>query len=336
MKRSMGLFLVIVSLVALSLGFSGTALAGTATYSQVVDNATSGHFKASSNWGVSSYSSQKYGTDYRFATPKAVSDAAAFDLGIPATANYDLYARWPSNPGYNSSVPVGIKTTSGMKWVRVDETKNGGKWVYLGTFRLAAGDSYDVLFSRWTSTPGYVVADAVKVVSSSSSVGSFTGQDVLAKARTWLGVPYVWGGASRSGVDCSGLTMEVYAAFGISLPHLAAGQYNYGTAVSSPGPGDLVFGDFNGNGTIGHVGIATGDGRMINAPYPGTVVRYDPIYPQYTVGYKRLVPSGASANTKYNRALTRRTTLRNPPKGYHLPVDDDEVSRNQLRMKSGS
>lgn len=115
-----------------------------------------------------------------------------------------------------------------------------------------------------------------------------SGSAVVAEAKTWLGVPYVYGGASRSGVDCSGLTQQVYAAFGVSLPHNAAAQFGHGTPVSSPGPGDLVFGDFTGGG-IGHVGIATGGGQMINAPYPGTTVRYDPIVPQYTVGYKSVL-----------------------------------------------
>jgi cell wall-associated NlpC family hydrolase len=111
---------------------------------------------------------------------------------------------------------------------------------------------------------------------------------VVAEAQTWLGVPYVYGGASRYGVDCSGLTQAVFANLGVSLPHSAAMQYGYGVPVASPGPGDLVFMDFTGAG-IGHVGITAGDGTMINAPYPGTVVRYDPIIPDYVVGYKSVL-----------------------------------------------
>ncbi|MCL6439213.1 MAG: C40 family peptidase, partial [Rubrobacteraceae bacterium] len=82
---------------------------------------------------------------------------------------------------------------------------------------------------------------------------------------------------------------EVYAHFGIYLPHSAAAQYSYGTAVSSPSPGDLVFMNFDGGSSITHVGIVVGGGQMIDAPYPGTVVRYDPIYPQYTIGYRHLI-----------------------------------------------
>jgi len=101
-------------------------------------------------------------------------------------------------------------------------------------------------------------------------------------ARRYLGVPYVWGGASPSGFDCSGLTMYVYAQLGISLPHSAAMQYDYGTKVdrSALQPGDLVF--FGSSpATIHHVGIYVGGGMMIDAPYTGADVRYDPLCSDY-------------------------------------------------------
>lgn len=115
-----------------------------------------------------------------------------------------------------------------------------------------------------------------------------SGDAVVAEAQTWLGVPYVYGGSSRYGVDCSGLTQAVFGEFGVSLPHSAASQFGYGVSVAAPAAGDLVFSDFTGGG-VGHVGIATGDGSMINAPYPGTTVRYDPISPANVVGYKSVL-----------------------------------------------
>lgn len=133
-------------------------------YSQVVDNTTSGRFYASSAWKSSSYSSQRYGKNYRYTSPKAVNDTARYKLKIPSTGDYEVYAWWPAVPGYNSSAPIGVSTASGLTWVRVDQTRNGGKWVSLGTFRMAEGDSYKVRFSRWTGAKGYVIADAVKVV----------------------------------------------------------------------------------------------------------------------------------------------------------------------------
>ena len=89
-------------------------------------------------------------------------------------------------------------------------------------------------------------------------------------ALRYLGVPYVWGGASPSGFDCSGLVMYVYAQLGISLPHYTVAQWNATDPISSPEPGDLVF--FNG---LGHVGIYIGGGRFVNAPHTGSVVRID-------------------------------------------------------------
>ncbi len=133
-----------------------------------------------------------------------------------------------------------------------------------------------------------VVAVSMFFVQPARSQSLASGDAVVADAQTWIGVPYVYGGASRYGVDCSGLTMAVFAELGVSLPHSAATQYGYGTPVASPGPGDLVFSDYTGGG-IGHVGIATGDGSMIDAPYPGTTVRYDPISPANVVGYKSVL-----------------------------------------------
>ncbi len=93
---------------------------------------------------------------------------------------------------------------------------------------------------------------------------------VVGIAMQYLGTPYVWGGASPGGFDCSGFVMFVYAQVGVSLPHHAADQYNYGVPVSRDQlePGDLVF--FDG---LGHVGIYIGGGEFVHAPHTGTVVQ---------------------------------------------------------------
>jgi cell wall-associated NlpC family hydrolase len=112
---------------------------------------------------------------------------------------------------------------------------------------------------------------------------------VVGIAMQYLGVPYVWGGASPSGFDCSGFSMYVYAAMGVSLPHHAASQYNMGTPVSKDQlqAGDLVF--FNG---LGHMGIYIGGGQFIHAPHSGDVVKIsslsDSWYAATWVGARRI------------------------------------------------
>lgn len=139
------------------------------TWSQTVDNTTSGRFRASSNWGTSTYSSQRYGADYRFANPAAMSDAAYYKFNIPSNGNYEIYMWYPANSGYNSATPVVVwqanSTWTGTVTVTksVNQQTNGGKWVSLGTFPLLAGDQEVLAVSRWTSSAGYVIADAFKI-----------------------------------------------------------------------------------------------------------------------------------------------------------------------------
>lgn len=138
------------------------ALAG-GSYSTIVDNATSGRFTASGNWGTSTWSSQKHGADYRYADPVLASDAAWFKVNVPSAGSYMVDAWYPANAGYNNATPYVIAAASGNQTVIVNQQANGGQWRNLGTFSLAAGDYNVVGVSRWTSGTGYVIADAVRV-----------------------------------------------------------------------------------------------------------------------------------------------------------------------------
>ena len=115
-------------------------------------------------------------------------------------------------------------------------------------------------------------------------------QRAVALARKQLGVPYVWGGASPNGFDCSGLVSWVYGRLHVSLPHNAAAMYSIGRPVGGRAlrPGDLVF--FHG---LGHVGLYIGRGRMIHAPQSGRSVEIQPLAVRggSLVGARRVAPA---------------------------------------------
>jgi peptidoglycan DL-endopeptidase CwlO len=123
-------------------------------------------------------------------------------------------------------------------------------------------------------------AQATAVVTDTStgtapSGGSSGGnQAVVAAAVAELGVPYVWGGESPSGFDCSGLAQWCYAHAGIGIPRTATAQQQASqyVPIGEAQPGDLVF--FGGPGYSYHVGIYVGGGSMIAAPHTGAVVSY--------------------------------------------------------------
>ena len=123
-----------------------------------------------------------------------------------------------------------------------------------------------------------------------SAPPSANGSAVVAIAMRYLGISYVWGGASPSeGFDCSGLIVYVFAQVGVSLPHHAATMYSYGSPVSPDQlqPGDLVY--FDG---LGHMGMYVGGGNFIHAPHTGDVVKIssmsDSWYASTYVGARRI------------------------------------------------
>ena len=124
------------------------------------------------------------------------------------------------------------------------------------------------------STTATSTSSGQAVVAPSSGNGS----GVVSYASQFQGVPYVYGGTSPSGFDCSGFVQFVYAQFGLGLPRVDADQrvwaQSNGTQVSNPEPGDFMW-------RPGHVGIYVGNGLMIHAPRPGKSVEIVPVYASF-------------------------------------------------------
>lgn len=123
-------------------------------------------------------------------------------------------------------------------------------------FRLGKSTGVKVTVANFLASDNYIAEQP-----------SVTGSDLVATAKTCLGVPYVWGGESMSGFDCSGLVQYVYQQNGISIPRTCTTQYKVGVYVNQADlqPGDLVFFQNTYTTGISHVGIYIGNGEFIHA-----------------------------------------------------------------------
>ncbi|MGM9662015.1 MAG: NlpC/P60 family protein [Oscillospiraceae bacterium] len=172
---------------------------------------------------------------------------------------------------------VNVRSGAGTLYGKVTTAKKGG-YVTVSAFK---DGWYQISFGGKT---GWIRSDYLDLYASLPSVSvpagsatrngstytiSATINDVLEYAKGFIGTPYVYGGASSKGFDCSGFTMYIFSHFGISLPHSATSQLNYGLEVSRANlmPGDLVFFRDTNYSTkaASHVGIYLGNGNFIHA-----------------------------------------------------------------------
>ncbi len=282
-------------------------------YSQVVGNDTTDRFQAL-GWQERS-GGYSHGGEYAYVESGTGAKAARFKVDIPTAGDYAIYAWWPTAGATSASARYGVSTASGTKWTEVNQQRDGGMWVKLGTYEMEVGDSYAVQVSPEGGS-GSVVADAVAVVRGaaspppdaeqagagdeqlySASARRINGRKVIRIARRHLGTRYRHSPPHPCRAfkkeDCSCHTKLVFRKFGKRLPDDPVRQYwRRGTKISKSNlrPGDLVFFKESGRrNPITHVGIFSGHGNVIHAStYFGKVVESKMKYINGYFGAKRI------------------------------------------------
>ncbi len=128
-----------------------------------------------------------------------------------------------------------------------------------------------------------------------TATAGVTGDTVVAAAKKYVGVPYVWGGTNPAvGMDCSGFVQRVFKDLGVELPRVVSDQMQKGTPVASLAqakPGDLLV-SFGGE----HISIYLGNGKAIDAPVPGQTIQIRDAWEQQSnlTAIRRIVPAGGS------------------------------------------
>ena len=173
--------------------------------------------------------------------------------------------RVTADGNFGPQTPAAVKKFQVRKGITADGRGVAGPATWRALGGMPCGPGSAAAPSGTSSGSGSSSGTPVSV--SGSTTGKLS--RVIGVAKQHLGVPYVYGGSTPRGFDCSGLTQYSYSHAGLRLPRTARAQQAYMNRTSSPVPGDLVFFGYPAH----HVGIYLGNGQMLAAPYPGQRVR---------------------------------------------------------------
>lgn len=212
--------------------------------------------------------------------------------GQPTPLNRYGYPGWlptvqlTTNPALIGALrthPVAVvaRKTAWLRAVATDQRKL--PVTYATRLAVVGTRASRVLVMTASGGTAAIASDTVRVYPSVAAIPTPTGSRIVASAKRFIGLPYLWAGTSAYGFDCSGFTYTLFRRFGIGMPRDADRQALHGTPVAASAlrPGDLVFFATNGGtGTVHHVAIYAGNGDIIESPNTGAAVRVVALAPR--------------------------------------------------------